>query len=192
MLKAQEDIPAVTQQGRQTSQVIPRGSPLGSPWRAVLAWPTAACGGWRGGQGEIRGLFHCVLLDNCCDLGLERSLGATGVCFASPKLRERAAGCRGREGKRERGPSETPNLPNSAPLGLGNLFLSQAPQFPHLPGRSVQGRGANLPSPSGELRVGWESSNSLSVNAHSFTTIPAGNEAPLGVLARGNSSSEPL
>lgn len=90
------------QQGRHTSQAIPRGSPLGSPWRAVLAWPTAASGGWGGGQGEIRGLVHCVLLDNCCDQGLERSLGATGVCFAAPKLRERAAGCRGREGKRAR------------------------------------------------------------------------------------------
>lgn len=92
-------------------------------------------------------------------------MGAAGGCFASPKLREGVAGCRGRKGKREQGPSKTPHPSNSAPLEFGNIFFSQAPQFPHLPGRSVQAPGANLASPLGELGVVWESRNSLSVNA---------------------------
>lgn len=111
---------------------------------------------------------------------MERSLEAAGVCFASPKLRQGAAGCRGR--KREQGPSKTPHPSNSAPLGLGSLFLSQAPQFPQLPGRSVQGRGANLPSPLGGPGVVWESRNSISECSQA---APAGNGAPLECWPEG-------
>lgn len=57
-----ENIPAVTQKGRQTPQVIPKGNPLGSPeGGAGLASSVGVMGrGARGGQGVYSIAFFWV------------------------------------------------------------------------------------------------------------------------------------
>lgn len=125
-----------------SSWVMERGARGGQGlYSTALFWVTSVIKGWKDPSELLGGV---LLLQN-----------------SGKGLLDAGAG----KGKGSKDPAKHHILQTRLLWGLGNLFLSQVPQFPHLPARSVQGRGASLPSPLGELGVVWESRNSLSVNA---------------------------